>query len=171
MGIAGLNQKDVYKFFEKSPQVLWDEVYRSVNPLAGMVRKGAEALPHTSLERPLTQFLFEDDEPFAHVYIELNAHLYYGAAELVTEAHVQAFFAEKRMEVRISAPGCFGSKEVFTWKLAVSSLSGEVVPEDCQVVLQETEGRFGSKKLTINLMKAKKRKWYKVGHISANAAA
>ena len=38
----GLSRKDVYKLFEKAPQSVWEEVYRSINPLAQMVKKGAE---------------------------------------------------------------------------------------------------------------------------------
>lgn len=159
----GLSRKDVYKFFEKAPQALWDEVYRSLDPLAGMVRMGTESLPETFLERPLGDFLFEDSEQFATAYIELNAHMYYGAAELITKERVQAYFGAQRLEVRICAPGAFGSKDLFLWKMVVSPLSGEVVPEDCELKLEETTGRFGSKKLTIKLMKAKRRRWYKVG--------
>ena len=65
--------QDVYKLFEKAPQSVWEEVYRSINPLAQMVKKGAERpgsqshgqkslrLPETFLERPVTEFLFEDE--------------------------------------------------------------------------------------------------------------
>lgn len=59
--------------------------HRSIDPLAGLVRKGAEQLPETFLEKPLQQFFFEDGEQFAQLYVELNAHMYYGAAESVTK--------------------------------------------------------------------------------------
>merc|ERR1719159_1691555 len=62
---VGLSQKDVYKLFEKAPQAVWEEVYRSINPLAQMVKKGAERLPDTFLERGLPNFFFEDEEQFA----------------------------------------------------------------------------------------------------------
>merc|ERR1712046_254728 len=160
---VGLHQKDVYKLFEKAPQAVWEEVYRSINPLAQMVKKGAERLPDSFLERPLPNFLFEDDDQFAKLYIELNAHLYYVAAEVVTADHIQAFFGKQRMEVHIAAPGSYGAQDLYIWKLIVTPLSGEVVPEDCTMQLKETTGRFGSQKITIKLMKSKKKKWYKVG--------
>merc|ERR1712151_70576 len=90
----GLSRKDVYKLFEKAPQSVWEEVYRSINPLAQMVKKGAEKLPETFLERPLCNFLFDDDEAFAKIHIEVNSHLYYGAAEEFSEEHVQAYFGK-----------------------------------------------------------------------------
>merc|ERR1719277_885905 len=98
----GLTRKDLYKLFEKAPQTVWEEVYRSINPLAQMVKKGPDRLPETFLERPLSNFLFEDDSQFAKVTIELNAHLYYGAAEVVTKEHIQAFFGKMRLEVHIA---------------------------------------------------------------------
>ena len=107
--------------------------------------------------------MFEDDEQFAKVHIELNAHLYYGAAEVITDESIQVFFGRQRLDVHICAPGSYGAKDLYLWKLAVTPLSAEVVPEDCVVQLKETAGRFGSKKLTIKLMKSKKKKWYKVG--------
>jgi hypothetical protein len=127
----GLCRKDVYKLFEKAPQAVWEEVYRSINPLAQMVKKGAEKLPESFLERPLPNFLFEDEDQFAKVHIELNAHLYYGAAEVVNEDHVQAFFGKQRLEVHIAAPGSYGAQDLYIWKLIVTPLSAEVVPEDC----------------------------------------
>lgn len=160
---VGLCNKDVYKLFEKAPQTVWEEVYRSINPLAQMVKRGADRLPETFLERGLPNFFFEDDEQFAKVHIELNAHLYYGAAEVITDESIQAFFGRQRLDVHICAPGSYGAKDLYLWKLAVTPLSAEVVPEDCVVQLKETTGRFGSKKLTIKLMKSKKKKWYKVG--------
>jgi SAM-dependent methyltransferase len=160
---VGLTKKDVYKLFEKAPQAVWEEVYRSINPLAQMVKKGAEKLPESFLERSLPNFLFEDEEQFAKVYIELNAHLYYGAAEVVTEDHIQAFFGKQRMEVHIAAPGSYGAQDLYIWKLIFTPLTDAVVPEDCTLQLKETTGRFGSKKITIKLMKSKKKKWYKVG--------
>mmetsp|Transcript_7960 Transcript_7960/g.17692 ORF Transcript_7960/g.17692 Transcript_7960/m.17692 type:complete len:812 (+) Transcript_7960:127-2562(+) len=160
---VGLTRKDVYKLFEKAPQSVWEEVYRSINPLAQMVKKGAEKLPETFLERPLGNFLFEDDEQFAKVQIEINAHLYYGAAECITDDHIQAFFGKQRVEVHICAPGSYGAQDLYLWKLVITPLTAEIVPEDCTVVLKETTGRFGSKKLTVKLMKSKKKKWHKVG--------
>jgi len=159
----GLSRKDVYKLFEKAPQSVWEEVYRSINPLAQMVKKGAEKLPDTFLERPCSNFLFEDEEQFAKVHIELNAHQYYGAAEAITDYHIQAYFGKQRMEIHICAPGSYGAKDLYTWKLIVTPLSAEIVPEDCVLELKQTTGRFGSKKLTVKLMKSKKKKWYKVG--------
>jgi len=160
---VGLDRKDLYKFFEKAPQPLWEEVYRSIDPLAGMLRKGADSLPETFLERPLSNFLFEDDEQFAILHVELNAHMFYGAAEAVTQDSVQAFFGTRRMELHICAPGAFGGKDLYKWRLVVSPLSQEVVADDCQLEFKETTGRFGSKKITIKLMKAKPKKWYKIG--------
>lgn len=160
---VGLNQKDVYKLFEKAPQSVWEEVYRSINPLAQMVKKGAEKLPETFLERPLPNFLFEDEEQFAKIHIEINAHLYYGAAEVITEDHIQAFFGKQRLEVHICAPGSYGAKDLYLWKLIVTPLTAEIVPEDCQIELKSTTGRFGSKKLMVKLMKSKKKRWHKVG--------
>lgn len=160
---TGLTKKDVYKLFEKAPQAVWEEVYRSINPLAQMVKKGAEKLAETFLERPLPNFLFEDEDQFAKVYIELNAHLYYGAAEVITEDHIQAFFGKQRLEVHICAPGSYGANDLYLWKLIVTPLSAEIVPEDCTLQLKETTGRFGSKKITVKLMKSKQKKWHKVG--------
>lgn len=162
---VGLSRKDVYKLFEKAPQTVWEEVYRSINPLAQMVKKGADRLPESFLERLIPNFLFEDEEQFAKIYIELNAHLYYGAAEVVTEDHIQAFFGKQRLEVHIAAPGSYGAQDLYLWKFIVS-LSAEVVPEDCSLQLKETTGRFGSSKITVKLMKSKKKKWYKVGQSS-----
>lgn len=159
----GLHRKDVYKLFEKAPQSVWEEVYRSINPLAQMVKRGAERLPETFLERSLPNFFFEDEEQFAKVTVELNTHLYYGAAEVVGEEHVQAFFGKMRLEVHIVAPGSYGAKDLYVWKLIVTPLAGEVVPEDCMLSIRATEGRFGSKKVTLKLMKSKPKKWYKVG--------
>jgi len=159
----GLSRKDVYKLFEKAPQSVWEEVYRSINPLAQMVLKGAEKLPESFLERPIANFLFEDDENFAKLHIELNAHLFYGAAEVVTVDHIQAYFGKQRLEIHVSAPGSYGAQDLYTWKLIVTPLTDAIVPEDCTLQLKETTGRFGSKKITIKLMKSKKKKWYKVG--------
>merc|ERR1712039_934535 len=97
---------------------------------------------------------------FALVHVEVNAHMYYGAAEVITENSAQAFFATRRLELRVVAPGAFGSKDLYKWRLVVAPLSAEVIPEDCKLELQETTGRFGSKRLTISLMKAKKRRWH-----------
>jgi hypothetical protein len=160
---VGLCKKDVYKLFEKAPQAVWEEVYRSINPLAQMVKKGAETLPATFLEKPISNFLFDDDEQYAKVYIELNAHVYYGAAEVISDENIQAYFGKQRLEVHICAPGSYGANDLYLWKLIVTPLSAEIVPEDCTVQLKETTGRFGSKKLTIKLMKSKQKKWYKVG--------
>merc|ERR1712050_528324 len=85
----GLTRKDLYKLFEKAPQSVWEEVYRSINPLAQMVKKGADKLPDTYLERALCNFLFEDEEQFAKVHVEINAHLFYGASEALGEEHIQ----------------------------------------------------------------------------------
>lgn len=160
---VGLRNKDLYKLFEVAPQSVWEEVYRSINPLAQMVKKGAERLPETFLERPMSNFFFEDEEQFAKVHVELNAHLYYGAAEAVTDLHVQAFFGKQRLELHVCAPGSYGAKDLYLWKLIVTPLSAEVVPEDCVLEIKSTTGRFGSKKITVKLMKSKKKKWYKVG--------
>jgi len=163
---VGLVRKDVYKLLEKAPQTVWEEVYRSIDPLAHMVRKGAASLPECHLERPLANFLFEDEEHIAKVHVEVNAHLYYGAAEVVDEERVQAYFGKQRLELHICAPGSYGSQDLYLWKLIVTPLTAEVVPEDCVLQINETTGRFGSKKITIKLMKAKKKKWYKVGQAS-----
>lgn len=163
---VGLTNKDVYKLFEKAPQTVWEEVYRSINPLAQMVKKGAEKLPDTFLERGFSNFIFEDEEQFAKIYVELNAHLYYGASEAITEDHIQAYFGKQRLEIHICAPGSYGAKDLYLWKIIVTPLSGEVVPEDCTLQLKETVGRFGSKKLGVKLMKSKKKKWYKVGQVT-----
>mmetsp|Transcript_11144 Transcript_11144/g.29650 ORF Transcript_11144/g.29650 Transcript_11144/m.29650 type:complete len:814 (-) Transcript_11144:161-2602(-) len=160
---VGLRRKDVYSLFEKAPQNVWEEVYRSINPLAQMVKRGPDRLPDTFLERPLASFLFEDDTQFARVHIELNAHLFYGAAEVITEDHVQAYFGKQRLELHIVAPGSYGAQDLYTWKFIVTPLSAEVVPEDCQLEMKDTKGRFGSKKITLKLMKSKQKKWYKVG--------
>jgi len=48
----------------------------------------------------------------------------------------------------------------------ITPLSAEVVPEDCSLALKVTEGRFGSQKITLKLMKSKKKKWHKVGQAS-----
>jgi len=165
---AGLGRKDVYRLMEKSPLTLWEELNRQVNPHTQMVRKGADTLPEAFLEKSLAEFLFEENDQFAMVHVELNAHMYYGASEAVSlEEHVQAWFGEKRMELCIHAPGAFGSKELYTWKLLVAPLAGDVIPTDCLVELKETTGRFGSKKLTIKLMKSGKRRWYKVGQVTS----
>merc|ERR1712110_1338988 len=66
---VGLKRKDVQKLFEKAPQSVWEEVYRSINPLAQMVKKGADKMPETFLERPLSNFLFEDGDQFAKLYV------------------------------------------------------------------------------------------------------
>jgi len=163
---VGLTVKDVCKLFEKAPQTVWEEVYRSINPLAQMVKKGAEKLPETFLERPLPNFLFEDDEQFAKLYVEINAHLYYGAAENVTEDHIQAYFGKQRFELHVCAPGSYGAKDLYLWKIVITPLSGEIVPEDCQLQLKTTEGRFGSKKIVVKIMKSKKKKWNKLGQAS-----
>mmetsp|Transcript_58595 Transcript_58595/g.188341 ORF Transcript_58595/g.188341 Transcript_58595/m.188341 type:complete len:815 (+) Transcript_58595:98-2542(+) len=163
---VGLTRKDVYKLFEKAPQTVWEEVYRSINPLAQMVKKGADKLPETFLERPLPNFLYEDDEQFAKLCVEVNAHLYYGAAECVTEDHIQAYFGKQRLELHICAPGSYGAKDLYLWKIIVTPLSGEVVPEDCTLELKSTTGRFGSKKIVVKLMKSKKKRWAKVGQAS-----
>eukprot|EP00933_Yihiella_yeosuensis_P028090 TRINITY_DN21903_c0_g1_i1.p1 TRINITY_DN21903_c0_g1~~TRINITY_DN21903_c0_g1_i1.p1 ORF type:complete len:195 (-),score=54.97 TRINITY_DN21903_c0_g1_i1:123-707(-) len=160
---VGLNQKNVYQLFEKAPQSVWEEVYRSINPLAQMVKKGAERLPETFLERPISNFIFDDEDQYAKVIIELNAHLYYGAAEAIGEEHVQVYFGKQRLEVHICAPGSYGAKDLYLWKLLVTPLGGEIVPEDSSLELKATTGRFGSQKLTLKLMKSKKKKWYKVG--------
>jgi len=164
---VGLSRKDVYKLFEKAPQSVWQEVYRSINPLAQMTKKGAEKLPDTFLERPITEFLYDDDEQFAKVHVELNAHIYYGAAEVITADHIQAYFGKQRLELHIVAPGSYGAKDIFLWKLVVTPLSGEVVPEDCVLELKQTTGRFGSQKLTLKLMKSKKKRWPKIGQVSS----
>eukprot|EP00913_Durusdinium_trenchii_P026630 g24986.t1 len=156
----GLTRKDVYKLFEKAPQAVWEEVYRSINPLAQMVKKGADRLPETFLERPVTEFLFEDEEQFAKVHVELNAHLYYGAAEVISNEHVQAYFGKQRLELHIVAPGSYGAKDLYLWKMIITPLSGEI---DSLLELKATTGRFGSQKLTLKLMKSKKKRWYKVG--------
>jgi len=166
---VGLSRKDVYKLFEKAPQSVWEEVYRSINPLAQMVKKGADKMPETFLERPLGNFLYEDDDLYAKLYVEINAHLYYGAAETVTEDHIQAYFGKQRFELHICAPGSYGAKDLYLWKLIVTPLSGEVVPEDCSLELKTTTGRFGSKKIVVKLFKSKKKKWAKVGQASTGA--
>jgi len=159
----GLGRKHVYTLFEKAPQAVWEEVYRSINPLAQMVKKGPDKLPETFLERPLPNFFFEDDGQFAKLSIELNAHMFYGAAEVVTDDHIQCFFGKQRLELHIVAPGSYGAQDLYMWKLVITPLSAEVVPEDCTIQLKDTTGRFGSKKLTVKLMKSKAKRWYKVG--------
>merc|ERR1712039_872973 len=105
----------------------------------------------------MPNFLFEDDDQFAKIYVELNAHLYYGAAEVITEDHIQLYIGKQRLELHICAPGSYGAKDLYLWKLVVTPLSGEVVPEDCTMELKTTTGRFGSKKLVVKLMKSKKK--------------
>merc|ERR1712217_815447 len=155
---VGLARKDIYNFFEKAPQALWEEAYRNINPLAQMVRKGAETLPKTYLEKPLPNFLFVDEEQFANLYVEVNAHLYHGAAESITNDHIQAYFGKQRLELHICAPGAYGSKDLYLWKLIIAPLSAEVVQEDCTLEMLDTTGRFGSKKITIKLMKLRRGK-------------
>jgi len=162
----GLSRKDVYKLFEKAPQSVWEEVYRSINPLAQMVKKGADKLPDCFLERPLHNFLFDDEEATAKVHIDFNSHLYYGAAESVTKDHVQAYFGKQRLEVHICAPGSYGANDLYVWRLVVTPLTGEIVPEECELQIKATTGRFDSKKVTIKIMKSKKKKWGKLGTAS-----
>jgi len=161
----GLARRDVYKLFEKAPQAVWEEVYRSINPLAQMVRKGAERLPVTFLERPLPNFLFDDGEDKAKVVIDINDHLFFGAAEVVGAEHVQAFFGKQRLEVHVVAPGSYQAKDLYLWKLVVTPLSGEIVPEDCSLEVKEIPDRAGVRcaKITVRLTKSKKKKWGKVG--------
>merc|ERR1712194_524772 len=146
---VGLTRGHVYKLFEKAPQEVWEGVYRSINPLKQLVLKGPQSLPQTFLQRPISQFLFEDGELVAKMIIELNTHLYYGAAEVVTEDRVQAYFGKQRLEVHICAPGSYGSTDLYLWKLVVTPLAGEIVPEDSSLEMKSSEGRFGSKKLTL----------------------
>jgi len=165
---VGLTPKDVYKLFEKAPQSVWEEVYRSINPLALMVKKGAAKLPETFLEKPLPNFLFDDAEEVAKVVIDINDHLYFGAAEVVSADHVQAYFGKQRIEVHIVAPGSYGAKDLFLWRLAVTPLSGEIVPEDCKLEVKETSERAGMRcgKVVIRLTKSKKKRWGKLGQAS-----
>mmetsp|Transcript_22815 Transcript_22815/g.48475 ORF Transcript_22815/g.48475 Transcript_22815/m.48475 type:complete len:857 (+) Transcript_22815:63-2633(+) len=162
----GLSRKDLQLFFERAPENLWTQVYRSVDPLAGCICRGASQLPETTLEKPIAEFLFEDGDQFAAVHIELNAHMFYGAAEAITEERFQAYFSSQRLELHLVAPAAFGGQDLYRWKLVVSPLSGDIIPEDSTVELKETTGRFGSKRVSVNLMKGKKKKWYKVGQIA-----
>ncbi|CAK0871519.1 unnamed protein product [Prorocentrum cordatum] len=163
--LVGLSRRDLHTFFEKAPQAVWDGAYRSLEPYGGMIRRGAEAMPQTLHERPVNYFLFEDDKQFAILHVEVNAHLYYGAADFVTRDSVRAYFGTNRMELQICAPGSYGAKEMYLWKLVVQPLSADVVSEDCQLHLEETAGRFGSQRVTVKLMKSQPgKRWYKVGH-------
>lgn len=164
-GRVGLERKHVYKLFEKAPQSVWEEVYRSINPVAQLVKKGAESLPDTFLERTMTKFILEDSEEIAKVQIELNAHLYFGAAEVVEEKHVQAYFGKQRIEVHIVAPGSYTSKDLYLWKLVITPLNGEIVPEDCTLDFKVKDGNIAmmTKKVIVKLVKSKKRKWKTLG--------
>lgn len=161
----GLTRRDVYKLFEKAPQVVWEEVYRSINPIAQMVKKGAERLPETFLERPLPNFIFDDSDQTAKVIIDFNEHLYFGAAQIVTREHVQAYFGKQRVEVHIVAPGSHGARDLFLWKFVVTPLTAEIVPEDCALEFRDVAERAGIKgqKLVVKLTKSKKKHWGKVG--------
>mmetsp|Transcript_50807 Transcript_50807/g.104504 ORF Transcript_50807/g.104504 Transcript_50807/m.104504 type:complete len:821 (+) Transcript_50807:160-2622(+) len=167
----GLSRKDVYKLFEKAPQSVWEEVYRQINPVAEMVKKGADKLPATFLERPMPNYIFDDDEMTAKIQIEINAHLYFGAADVVTEDHVQAFFGKQRLEVHIVAPGSYGAKDLYKWKLVITPLTAEIVPEDCSIEFKASGGSIIMKatKVTIKLVKSKKKKWPKVGMAATGA--
>jgi len=162
---VGLTKKETYKLFEKAPQSVWEEIYRSINPLKAMVVKGAEKLPETFFERPMPNFLFADDEQTAKIYIEVNEHIYYGAADVVTADNVQAFFGKQRLEVHIVAPGSYGTQDLFKWKLVITPLTGDIVPEDCSIELKETveKAAMQNKRIVVRLVKSKKKKWGKVG--------
>jgi len=161
---VGLGRKDFYNFFEKAPDVLWETVCKASDPLAQMLRRGPETLPQTYLVRPLAKFLFDEDNMFANLYVEANAHMYYGAQELVSADTVQAYFGTQRLELHICAPSSFGASDLYLWKLIVAPLSNAIIPEDSTLEIQTTTGRFGAKKIHVKLMKAKERKkWYKIG--------
>ncbi|CAJ1409941.1 unnamed protein product [Effrenium voratum] len=66
-----------------------------------------------------------------------------------------------KLELHIVAPGSYGAKDLYLWKMVITPLSGEIVPEDSLLELKATTGRFGSQKLTLKLMKSKKKRWYK----------
>lgn len=161
----GLARRDVYKLFEKAPQTVWQEVYRSINPLAQMVRKGVERLPETFLERPVPNFLFDDSDQTAKVLIDLNDHLFFGAADVVDASCLQAYFGKQRLEVHIVAPGSYSAKDLFLWKFIVTPLTGEIVPEDCSLEIKELAERSGMKerRIVVKITKSKQKRWGKIG--------
>jgi len=161
----GLGRRDVYKLFEKAPQTVWEEIYRSINPLAQMVKKGAEKLPMTFLERPLPNFLFDDGESVAKVVVDINDHMYFGAADVVTSRDVQAFFGKQRLEVHAVAPGSYGGQDLYLWKLVVTPLAGEIVPEDCTIEFRETTEKAGMKgaRIVVKVVKSRPKRWAKLG--------
>jgi len=164
----GLRRKDVFTLFQKAPQAVWEQVYRSINPVAQMVVRGSERLADTFLQRPIVRFDFEDEAMTARVHIDLNPHLYFGAAETITGDHVQARFGKQRLEVRIVAPGSYGANDLYLWKLVVSPLSGEIVPEDCSLDIKIRDGNIStmSKKVVLKLTKSKQNKWKNLGMAS-----
>jgi len=165
---VGLKLKDVYMLFEKAPQAVWEEVYRSINPAAQIVVKGAAKLVDTFLQRPIDKFDSEDDAMTARVTIDLNPHLYFGVAEAITEDRVQALFGKQRLEVHIVAPGSYGANDLYLWKLVISPLSGEIVPEDCSLDIRAKDGNITtmSKKVVLKLTKSKQKTWRNLGMAS-----
>jgi len=171
---VGLNKKNLYKLMEMAPQEVWEEVWRSVDPLTMMVRRGAQTLAETSLMKPIPDFFFRDSEETWYlgqprhvtVLIELNIHMYYGAHEMVDDSKWSVFFGRERMEVHIVAPETVdisGTKPLYCWKLVIAKLSHPIIPEDSHAELKEVEGRFGAKLLEIKMAKEEVKKWYKCG--------
>jgi len=161
----GLTQQHVYKLFEKAPQSVYEEVYRAINPLAQMVRKGP-VIPETFLERPIHNWSFGDSDKSCKIYIEFDENLYYGAPEYITEKHCCCYFGKQRFEVHIVAPGAYEGKELVCWKLVVTPLTGEVVPEDCDFTIKWGRSPIGKEecqKLVVKLVKSKVKKWNKAG--------
>merc|ERR1711920_90342 len=99
------------------------------------------------------------------VHVDLNPHLYFGAAETITDDHVQALFGKQRLEVRIVAPGSYGAKDLYLWKFVVSPLSGEIVPEDCSLEIRAKDGNITTKtkRVILKLLKSKRKNWSNLG--------
>lgn len=162
---VGLTQGHVYKLFEKAPQAVYEEVYRAINPLAQMVKKGP-VIPETFLERPIAHWSFGDFEKFCKIYIEFDIHLFYGAPESITEKHCCCYFGKQRLEVHIVAPGAYEGKEQVCWKLVLTPLTGEVVPEDCDFSIKWGRSPIGKEecqKLVVKLVKSKVKPWNRAG--------
>eukprot|EP00746_Dinoflagellata_sp_MGD_P017209 gnl/MRDRNA2_/MRDRNA2_139355_c0_seq1.p1 gnl/MRDRNA2_/MRDRNA2_139355_c0~~gnl/MRDRNA2_/MRDRNA2_139355_c0_seq1.p1 ORF type:complete len:833 (-),score=142.94 gnl/MRDRNA2_/MRDRNA2_139355_c0_seq1:27-2525(-) len=171
---VGLTKKHFYKFAEIAPQEVWDEMWRIVDPLTMMVRRGAQTLPETALMKPIPDFFFRDEEEtwyrgqsrYVYVLIEVNIHMFYGAHEMVDDSKWSVFFGRERMEVHIVCPETVdigGTKPLYCWKLVIAKLSHPIIPEDSFAVLKDVDGRFGAKLLEIKMAKEDIKKWYKVG--------
>merc|ERR1712226_1546344 len=131
-----------------------------------MVKKGADKLPETFLEKQISNFIFDDLEDTAKVIIDLNDHMYFGAPEYVAlDQHVQTFFDKQRLVVHIVAPGSYEAKDLFLWKFMVTPLTGEIVPEDSTIELRDAAERAGvrNSRIIIKLIKSRPKKWARIG--------